>query len=235
MTTTELETKIGVTFKDKNLLETVFIHRSYLNEHRSLGIQHNERMEFLGDAVLELCVTEYLFKKFNKPEGEMTNWRSALVKGESLSDEAKKIGINDLIKTSRGEAKNVGKARDLILANAFEALIGAIYLDQGYEAACGFVEKHIIYKLNDILEQGTFYDPKSKFQEMSQELLNITPTYELVSESGPDHNKTFVMGAYLNEKKVGEGSGMSKQRAQTEAAKNALEGWEKIVKEISNS
>lgn len=235
MTTSELETKIGVTFKDKDLLETVFIHRSYLNEHRSLGVQHNERLEFLGDAVLELCVTEYLFKKFNKPEGEMTNWRSALVKGESLSDEAKKIGINDLIKTSRGEAKNVGKARDLILANAFEALIGAIYLDQGYDVACKFVEKQIIYKLNDILEQGTFYDPKSKFQEMSQELLGVTPTYELTSESGPDHNKTFIMGAYLNEKKVGEGSGMSKQRAQTEAAKNALDGWDKIVKIMSNS
>lgn len=233
MTISELETKIGVNFKDKSLLDCVFIHRSYLNEHRSLGINHNERLEFLGDAVLELCVTEYLFKKFNKPEGEMTNWRSALVKGESLSDEAKKIGINDLIKTSRGESKNVGKARDLILANAFEALIGAIYIDQGYDAACKFVEKQIIYKLADILEQGTFYDPKSKFQEMSQELLGITPTYELTSESGPDHNKTFLMGAYLNEKKVGEGSGMSKQRAQTEAAKNALDGWDKIVADLN--
>lgn len=231
MANEEFERKIGLVFKDKSLLETVFIHRSYLNEHRGSGLEHNERLEFLGDAVLELCVTEYLFKKYNKPEGEMTNWRSALVKGESLSDEAKKIGLNDLIKTSRGEAKNVGKARDLILANAFEALIGAIYLDQGYDAAYKFIEKQIIYKLGEILETGTFYDPKSKFQEMSQELLNITPTYELTSESGPDHNKTFVMGAYLNEKKVGEGSGMSKQRAQTDAAKNALENWDNIIGE----
>lgn len=235
MTNEEFERKIGLVFKNKNLLETVFIHRSYLNEHRSLKLEHNERLEFLGDAVLELCVTEYLFKKYNKPEGEMTNWRSALVKGESLSDEAKKIGLNDLIKTSRGEAKNVGKARDLILANAFEALIGAIYLDQGYETACKFVESHIIYKLETILEQGLFYDPKSKFQESSQELLSITPTYELISESGPDHNKIFIMGAYLNEKKVGEGSGKSKQRAQTEAARNALENWDKIIKTMPNS
>jgi len=227
MSNNDFEKKININFTDKTILDTVFIHRSYLNEHRGSKLSHNERLEFLGDAVLELCVTEFLYKRFNKPEGDMTNWRSALVKGESLSEEAKNLGINDLIKTSRGEAKNTGKARDLILANAFEALIGAIYIDQGYAIAYKFIENHIIYKLDDILERGLFYDPKSKFQEMSQENLGITPTYELISESGPDHNKKFVMGAYLDEKKVGEGAGLSKQRAQSEAAKNALEEWDK--------
>ena len=230
MSNEDIEKKIGVIFKDKSLLDTVFIHRSYLNEHRKLNLAHNERLEFLGDAVLELCVTEYLYNKLNKPEGEMTNLRSALVKGESLSAEAKKLGINDLIKTSRGEAKNSGKARDLILANAYEALIGAIYIDQGHEAAYKFVVEHIIYKLDEILEKGLYYDPKSRFQELSQENLGITPTYELISESGPDHNKIFVMGAFLEEKKVGEGGGMSKQSAQSEAASSALEKWDEIVK-----
>lgn len=226
--------KVNLDFKDKSVLDTVFIHRSYINEHRGLKLAHNERLEFLGDAVLELCVTEFLYEKYNKPEGEMTNLRSALVKGESLSEESKKLGINDLIKTSRGESKNTGKARDLILANAFEALIGAIYVDQGYDAAYKFIEEHIIYKLDDILEKGLFYDPKSKFQEMSQENLGITPTYELISESGPDHNKIFIMGAYLDDQKVGEGSGQSKQKSQSEAAKNALTNWEKIINSIKS-
>lgn len=234
MSNEEFCQKINVSFKNKSVLDTVFIHRSYLNEHRGSNLAHNERLEFLGDAVLELCVTEYLYIKFNKPEGEMTNLRSALVKGESLSEEAKKLGINDLIKTSRGEAKNSGKARDLILANAFEALIGAIYIDQGYGASYKFVEDHIIYKLDDILDKGLFYDPKSKFQEMSQENLGITPTYELVSESGPDHNKIFIMGAYLDEKKAGEGSGQSKQKSQSEAAKDALSNWDKIISSIKS-
>lgn len=229
MNNEDFEKKININFKNKTVLDTVFIHRSYINEHRGSNLAHNERLEFLGDAVLELCVTEYLYKKYNKPEGEMTNLRSALVKGESLSEEAKKLNINDLIKTSRGEAKNTGKARDLILANAFEALIGAVYVDQGYENAYKFVENHIIYKLDDVLEQGLFYDPKSKFQEMSQENLGITPIYELISESGPDHNKIFIMGAYLDDKKVGEGSGQSKQKAQSEAAKAALTNWDNMI------
>lgn len=231
MTIEELEKTINIEFKDRSLIETVFIHRSYLNEHRSLNLEHNERLEFLGDAVLELCATEFLFLTFpDKAEGEMTNWRSALVKGESLSTESKRLGINDLLKTSRGESKNTGKARDLLLANALEALIGAIYLDQGYGAAKKFVEDNILYKLPQILEAGSYYDPKSKFQEMAQENLGITPTYELISESGPDHAKTFVMGAYISDSKVGEGSGASKQRAQSEAAKNALEHWDEIIK-----
>lgn len=229
MSNIEFEKKIKVNFKDKTILDTVFIHRSYLNEHRGSKLDHNERLEFLGDAVLELCVTEYLYKKYDKPEGEMTNLRSALVKGESLSEEAKKLGINDLIKTSRGESKNTGKARDLILANTFEALIGAIYVDQGYNNAYKFVEDHIIYKLDEILEKGLFYDPKSKYQELSQENLGITPTYELISESGPDHNKIFIMGSFLDDRKVGEGSGQSKQKAQSEAAKDALNNWDNII------
>ena len=228
----ELESTIGIQFKDKSLLETVFIHRSYLNEHKNTNLEHNERLEFLGDAVLELAVTRYLYNNYNRPEGELTNWRSALVKGESLSEEAKKLGMNGLIKTSRGEAKNVGKARDLILANAFEALIGAIYLDRGFEIAAKFIETFICYKLPNILEKGLYYDPKSKFQELSQEQFGVTPTYEVLSESGPDHAKIFIVGAYLGEKKIADGNGHSKQRAQTEAAMAALEKWDQLDKSI---
>jgi len=229
----EFEKTIGVQFKDKSLLERVFIHRSYLNEHKSLKLEHNERLEFLGDAVLELAVTRFLYNNYDKPEGEMTNWRSALVKGESLSAESKRIGIDPLMKTSRGEAKNVGKARDLILANAFEALIGAIYLDQGFEAASDFILKNICYKIDDIVENQLYYDAKSRFQEMAQEKFSITPSYEVTSETGPDHAKVFVVGAYLGKDLVGEGKGSSKQRAQLDAAKNALEQWEELVKKYS--
>lgn len=221
----EFEKKIGITFKNKELLETVFIHRSYLNEHKSCPLEQNERLEFLGDAVLELAVTKFLYDRYNRPEGELTNWRSALVKGESLSLEAKRLGMDSLIKTSRGEAKNVGKARDLILANAFEALIGAIYLDLGFEKASDFIEKNISYKIDDIIKNELYYDAKSKLQEISQELFGITPTYELISETGPDHNKQFIVGAYIGNEKVGEGNGSSKQRAQIKAASDALENW----------
>lgn len=224
----EFEEKIEVQFKDKSLLERVFIHRSYLNEHKSLGLEHNERLEFLGDAVLELAVTKFLYDNFNKPEGEMTNWRSALVKGESLSLESKRLGLDNYIKTSRGEAKNVGKARDLILANAFEALIGAIYIDNGYEVAEKFISKNICYKIDEIIQKQLYYDAKSRFQELAQEKLNITPTYECLKESGPDHAKVFIVGAFLGKKKVAEGEGSSKQRAQLKAAENALKVWDKI-------
>lgn len=224
----EFQKEIGIQFKDKSLLEQVFIHRSYLNEHKTLQLEHNERLEFLGDAVLELAVTVYLYNNFDKPEGELTNWRSALVKGESLSEEAKRLKMNELIKTSRGEAKNVGKARDIILANAFEALIGAIYLDGGFEPAYEFVLKNIIYKLNLILEEGSHLDAKSRFQELAQEKFGVTPTYDVISESGPDHSKTFIVGAYLNKSQVGEGNGASKQKAQIEAAQNALDQWDKL-------
>lgn len=224
---------IGVQFKDKSLLERVFIHRSYLNEHKTLNLEHNERLEFLGDAVLELAVTKFLYNDFNKPEGEMTNWRSALVKGESLSAEAHRLGFDAFMRTSRGEARNVGKARDIILANAFEALIGAIYLDQGFDAAAGFIHTNIYYKLPNILENGLFYDAKSKFQEMSQDKFGITPSYEVISESGPDHSKTFIVGAYLGKLRVAQGSGNSKQKSQIDAAANALTKWEEIQKLIA--
>jgi len=231
-TTLEFEKSIGIEFKDRELIETVFTHRSYLNEHRNLKHDHNERLEFLGDAVLELCVTEYLYKNYNKPEGIMTNWRSALVKGESLSKEAKKIGMNELIKTSRGESKNTGKARDLILANAFEALLGAIYIDKNYRDTYKFVEKNIAYKLDEIIERGLDYDAKSKFQELAQDTLGITPSYDEIKSVGPDHNKEFTMAAFLNGKEVGRGKGRSKQKAQTDAATEALNNWEKIKKEF---
>ena len=232
MTLEELEDKIGIQFKDKLLLETVFIHRSYLNEHKSLKLEHNERLEFLGDAVLELAVTQFLYINFDRPEGELTNWRSALVKGESLSVEAKRLGLDPLIKTSRGEAKNVGKARDIILANAFEALIGAIYLDQGFEVASKFVLENICHKLDNILQKGLYQDAKSKFQELAQEQFGITPVYNVLSESGPDHSKTFIVGAFLGTNKVGEGSGPSKQRAQINAAEIVLDRWGESLKEL---
>lgn len=228
----EFEKKIGIQFKDKSLLERVFIHRSYLNEHKSLNLEHNERLEFLGDAVLELASTKYLYENFNRPEGELTNWRSALVKGESLSVESKRLGLDPYIKTSRGEAKNTGKARDIILANAFEALIGAIYLDQGFGVAYDFVLKNICYKLENILDKGLYYDAKSRFQEMVQDQYGITPTYEVESESGPDHAKVFIVSATLGDKKVATGEGPSKQKAQTAAAQAALDDWEKIRKNI---
>lgn len=224
----EFEKRIEIQFKDKSLLERVFIHRSYLNEHKSLKLEHNERLEFLGDAVLELAVTKFLYDKYNRPEGEMTNWRSALVKGESLSTESKRLGLDDLIKTSRGEAKNTGKARDLILANAFEALIGAIYLDLGFKTASDFILKNVCFKIDEIVENQLYYDAKSRFQELSQEKYGITPTYETVSETGPDHSKLFLVGAHLGKNKIAEGEGSSKQRAQLDAAANALKVWDKI-------
>lgn len=224
----ELSSAIGIKFKNKSLLEQVFIHRSYLNEHKGLNLEHNERIEFLGDAVLELAITRLLFDNYDRPEGILTNWRSALVKGESLSFEAKRIGLDNLIKTSRGEAKNTGKARDLILANAFEALIGAIYLDLGFDIASEFIKKNIYYKIEEIIAGELYYDAKSRFQEMSQEKFGITPSYETVSETGPDHNKAFIVGAYLNKSKIAEGEGSSKQRAQLDAAANALKVWDKI-------
>jgi len=214
---------LGLEFKNFQILQQAFIHRSYINEHRSSGLSHNERLEFLGDAVLELVVTEYLFEKYDRPEGEMTAWRSALVKGESLSTEAKKIGIESLLKVSRGEAKNTGKARDLILANAFEGFVGAIYLDLGYDTVKKFITDHIVYKLDDILDKKHFIDAKSSLQEISQEKFSITPTYETISEVGPDHNKKFVVSVLIGKKCVGKGEGNSKQKAQIAAAANALE------------
>ena len=221
----EFASRLGLSFTDQQLLQQVFVHRSYLNEHRTFPLDHNERLEFLGDAVLELVVTEYLYKTFNKPEGELTNWRSALVRGEMLSQIAQQIGMGDCLMLSRGEQKSQGKARQLILANAFEALVGAIYLDGGYEAASSFIHTHVISQLDKILEEGRHIDAKSDLQEKSQEQLGITPTYNVLESTGPDHDKMFVVGVYLGERLLAKGTGSSKQRAEQNAASEALQSW----------
>lgn len=223
----QLQDKIGVTFKDPALLERAFIHRSYLNEHAKLGLEHNERLEFLGDAVLELVVTDYLYRNYSNPEGDLTNWRSALVKTESLSAVAEELELGQYLKLSRGEAKGNDRSRALILANCVEALIGAIYLDQGYEAAKNFITKQIIALLPQILEAGSWIDPKSKFQELAQERDGYTPVYRVLKETGPDHDKVFVVGAFVGSKLCGQGQGSSKQAAQQMAATNALKQYVK--------
>lgn len=217
-----LEKLIDVRFKDQNLLQQVFIHRSALNEHKEAGLENNERLEFLGDAVLELVVTEFLYAHYQKSEGELTNWRSALVRGQHLAERADELKFGDYLYLSHGEAKSGGKAKQLILANTFEAMIGAIYLDQGYEKAAHFIHNYILNHLDDILSSGTHVDPKSRLQEITQENQSITPTYQVLKEEGPDHNKIFTVGVYLDNKKVGEGKGSSKQNAQISAATDAL-------------
>lgn len=222
----QFEKKINVNFNDKDLLTQIFVHRSYLNENPGFKLDHNERLEFLGDAVLELVVTENLYRNLPNPEGELTNLRSALVRGQTLSDIANNLEINDLLFLSRGEAKSVGKARQLILANAFEALIGGIYLDQGYDKAKEFIEKNLLNRLPSVIEQKTYLDPKSHLQELAQAEVGITPTYQVISEFGPDHAKNFTIGCFLKDEKIGEGSGTSKQSAESAAAADALNHWE---------
>ena len=217
---------LGVKFKVVELLERAFIHRSYLNEHPKSGLEHNERLEFLGDAVLELVVTDYLYKHFANPEGELTNYRSALVKTESLSDVAAKLGVSGYLKLSRGESKGNERSRALISANCIEAIIGAIYLDQGYNAASKFIHDQIIAKLPEILEEGSYLDPKSKFQELAQDKEGVTPSYKVIKESGPDHDKIFEVGAYLTGRLMGKGKGSSKQVAQLAAAADALKKYQ---------
>jgi len=219
-----LEKKFNLKFKNKDLLIQAFIHRSYLNENPDFYLTHNERLEFLGDAVLELVVTEYLFKKYPaKPEGELTNWRAALVNAKILSAISRQVGFNDFLLLSRGEAKEMGKARQYILANTFEAFIGAVYLDKGYEFCRKFIEKYVISELPRILKERLFKDAKSLFQEKSQEKFGITPTYKVLKERGPDHAKCFIVGVFLKEEMISEGEGLSKQEAEEEAAKKALE------------
>ncbi len=198
-------------------------HRSYLNENKEHHLKHNERLEFLGDAVLELVVTKYLFENFSHPEGELTSWRSALVCGEMLYRVAKEIGIEEYLLMSKGEKKDTGRARQYLLANSIEAFIGAIYLDYGYEESEKFIKKYIITHLEEVLEKKLFLDAKSYFQEKAQEVVGITPMYKEHSVSGPDHDRIFVVGVYIGEECVAEGSGPSKQDAQREAARIALE------------
>ncbi len=224
----KLQETIHIEFKDINFLKTAAVHRSYLNEHTEFELDHNERMEFLGDAVLELIVTEYLYANFPNPEGELTNWRASLVNAKMLAEVGHTIDLEDCLYLSKGEAKDKGsKARQYILANAVEALIGAIHLDQGYEKAGQFVHEFMISRLPHILENKLYLDPKSRFQEESQARVNHTPTYRVVRESGPDHKKHFVIGVYLGDELVCEGEGTSKQEAQTDAAEKAIQtkGW----------
>jgi len=224
----KLEKKIGVVFKNKDLLKQALVHRSYLNEHREFKLDNNERLEFLGDAVLELASTEYLYNKFPNPEGELTNFRAALVNGKMLAKISGELGLGDYLMMSKGETKDLGKARQYLLANTLEAVIGAIYLDQGYRKSKKFISDNILCKMKDVLEEKLYQDPKSKFQEEAQEKVGTTPLYKVIKEWGPDHNKHFIIGAYLEDEKIAEGEGTSKQTAQRNAAKNALEakGWE---------
>jgi ribonuclease-3 len=224
-----LESKLNVTFKDKEMLEQAFIHRSYLNENRDFHLAHNERLEFLGDAVLELVITEHLFKNHpDKPEGDLTAWRAALVNTKMLASIGRELEFSDYLRLSRGEAKEEGKARDYILANTVEAFIGATYLDQGLKVAEKFIITYIFSKLPQVLEEKLFEDAKSHFQEVAQEKTSITPSYAVLKDWGPDHAKSFRIGVYLNKELVGEGEGLSKQEAEQDAAKNALKnkGWE---------
>ncbi len=221
---------LGVEFKDVGYLIKAFTHRSYLNEHRKSVSEHNERMEFLGDAVLELVVTEYLHGNFKDPEGVLTNWRSALVRTESLSAAANKLGFRDYLRLSRGEKAGSERARQQIEANAFEAVIGAIYLDQGYEAVQKFITENIITTLDGILKSGSWRDAKSHLQEVAQSEEGATPSYRVIEEEGPDHDKIFTLGVYIDDELRGKGKGNSKQEAQQEAAQKALEHYRLLAK-----
>src|SRR3989339_1773460 len=223
----KIERKIKVKFKNPDLLESALVHRSYLNEHPSFGLDHNERLEFLGDAVLELVVNEYLYNNFPNPEGELTNWRASLVNSRMLAKIGNDIAFEDCLYLSKGEAKDTGKARQFILANAMEALIGAIYLDQGWDMGKYFIERFVLSQLAEVLQSKSYLDPKSRFQELAQEKAGTTPVYKVLGESGPDHAKTFEVGLFLGAEMISKGAGLSKQEAQEEAARNGLEakGW----------
>lgn len=224
----KFEEIIGITFKDQDLLVQAFTHRSFLNENRSLKLEHNERLEFLGDAVLELAVTDFLYKKFpQKPEGQLTAFRSALVNANTLAEIASTLEFNSFLLLSRGESKDMGRARQYILANTIEAVIGSLYLDQGYKAADGFIEKFILSRFDDIYKSGAWIDAKSHFQEKAQEHLGSTPVYKTLKEFGPDHDKRFSVGVYVNDYLIADGEGKSKQDAEQAAALKGLKakGW----------
>ncbi len=218
-----LEDALGVVFKNKNLLRQALIHRSWLNENPESKLENNERLEFLGDAVLELIVTEHLYNNYPNPEGELTNWRAALVNYQNLAQVAGNLGVNEFLMLSRGESKDTGRARQVILANTMESLIGAVYLDQGYKTAQKFVKENVLSGLNYIIENNLYKDAKSSFQEKSQEKHGITPIYKVIEETGPDHDKIFTVGVYLEDKLAGQGHGPSKQEAEQKAAEDALQ------------
>lgn len=222
--------KLGFEFDDIDLLITAFTHRSYMNEHKKSARGHNERLEFLGDAVLELSVTDYLFRNFSEPEGILTSWRSSLVRTESISEAGSALGFEPLLRLSRGEKRGSERARAQILANCFEALIGAIYIEKGYQVADEFIKVNILAKLDGILSSGSWRDPKSYLQEVSQSVDNMTPQYRVIEEIGPDHEKEFTLGVYVGDKLMGTGIGPSKQFAQQEAARAALEVYAQRAK-----
>lgn len=225
---TQVESLLNTTFVTKELLCSALTHRSYINEHRETVWDHNERLEFLGDAVLELVVTDYLFRTYpDKPEGELTAVRAALVNTQSLSTASSNLNINDFLLMSRGEAKDSGRARQYILANAFEAIIGAMYMDQGYESARTFIAAQLFPKTEEIITKRLWQDPKSRFQELAQEHESVTPVYDTIEQSGPDHDRTFTIGVFLRKEKIAEGTGLSKQEAEQEAAQAAIlaRGW----------
>ena len=225
---TKLEKLLGYEFNDKMHLLTAITHRSYLNENREATQDHNERYEFLGDAVLELVVTDFLFDKYpDKPEGELTAVRAALVNTVSLAESSSKLGVNDFLLMSKGEAKDTGRARQYILANVFEALIGALYRDQGYDVAKDFIATHLFPKTELIVEKRLWQDAKSRFQELAQEHVGITPSYETLNQVGPDHDRVFTVGVFLKDNKIAEGQGRAKQEAEQAAAEAAIEakGW----------
>lgn len=225
----ELEKEIDITFESKPLLRQVFIHRSFINENKDDGLEHNERLEFLGDAVLELVVTEYLYKNFQNPEGELTNWRSSIVRGEVLSRVASELSLGNLLLLSKGEEKSGGRNRSLILANTFEALIGAIYLDKGYDVSAVFINNYLINLLPEIIEKKLYIDPKSHLQEVSQESFSVTPEYRVMKEAGPDHDKTFTVGVFARNQEIARGEGSSKQRAEQVAAAAAILNWPDFI------
>jgi len=224
----ELEKKLGIVFKNKDLLMQAFIHRSYLNENPQVTLGNNERLEFLGDAVLELAATEYLYARYpGESEGKLTSWRAALVNTKMISQAASKLGFGDFLLLSRGESREEGKSRQYILANTFEAFIGSLYLDQGYDSCRNFIKANLLVELPMIIEQELYRDAKSRFQEIAQEKVKVTPTYQVLEEQGPDHAKFFLVGVYLGENLVAKGGGYSKQEAEEETAKQALKakGW----------
>lgn len=228
MDTKEAALALGLTFTNLDTLEEALTHRSYLNEHKNARVPHNERLEFLGDAVLELAATRFLYDRFpGKPEGELTAYRAALVNTVSLAESATKIALGDYLHLSKGEAKDTGRARQIILANAFEAVIGALYLDQGYEAAEAFIVKHVAVKIDTVVAKRSWQDAKSGFQERAQDKKGITPLYKTLRETGPDHEKVFTVGVFIGPELIAEGAGPSKQEAEQDAAQAALTktGW----------
>ena len=217
---------LGLEFENIDTFVTALTHRSYVNEHKKSANEHNERLEFLGDAVLELVVTDYLFANYDEPEGILTSWRASLVRTESIGAAGESVGYAPLVRMSKGEKNGSDRARLQILANAFEAVVGAIYLEFGYDTASDFIHKNIIVKLDDILREGSWRDPKSHLQEVSQRIDGHTPIYRVLEEDGPDHDKMFTLGVFVGEKQMGQGTGPSKQAAQQAAAKAALEKYQ---------